>query len=201
VIPVRVPARPAAQPLGSPAMQRVAIIGCGGSGKSRLARHLGARLGVTPVHLDALYYDQNWEPLDQDAFGRLQAELVTAPRWVIDGNYAATLPIRLRAADTVIFLDLPARACLLGIVQRRLRHHGGQHPAAGVFDRITPGFVSYILGYRTHMARRVRALIAAHAAHADVTVLRSRAAVRRYLAGPAIPPASPGQDGGHEQQG
>ena len=182
-------------------MQRVAIIGCGGSGKSRLARDLGARLGVTPVHLDALYYDHNWQPLGQGAFARLQAELVTATRWVIDGNYAATLPIRLQAADTVIFLDLPARACLLGIAQRRLRHHGGQHPAAGVFDRITPGFIRYITGYRTNMAPRVRALIAAHAAHADVTVLRSRRAVRRYLAGPGIPATTLGQDGRHEHQG
>lgn len=43
-------------------MERIAIVGCGGSGKSRLARVLGARLGITPVHLDALYYDKDWKP-------------------------------------------------------------------------------------------------------------------------------------------
>jgi adenylate kinase family enzyme len=166
-------------------VDRIAIIGCGGSGKSHLARTLGTRLGITPVHLDALYYDENWEPLDQETFARLQRELVAAPRWIIDGNYASTLPIRLEAADTVIFLDLPGWTCLRGILQRRLRHGGGQHQAIGVYDRITWNFIHYILGYRRQMAPRVRALIADNAADAQVTVLRSRAAVRRYLAGPA----------------
>ena len=115
----------------------------------------------------------------------MQRDLVAAPRWIIDGNYASTLPIRLEAADAVVFLDLPGWACLWGIFQRRLRHGGGQHQAFGVYDRITWGFIRYILGYRRQMAPRVRALIAEHTGNAQVTVLRSRAAVRRYLAGPA----------------
>jgi adenylate kinase family enzyme len=163
-------------------VDRIAIIGCGGSGKSHLARELGASLGITPVHLDTVYYDKDWNPLPKDQFAALQRDLVSAPRWVIDGNYASSLPIRLAAADTVIFLDLPARTCLWGIAQRRLRHGGGQHQAIGVYDRITWGFVRYILGYRRSMAPRVRALITRHAAEAEVIVLRSR----RYLAGVTV---------------
>jgi adenylate kinase family enzyme len=163
-------------------VDRIAIIGCGGSGKSHLARELGASLGIIPVHLDTVYYDKGWNPLPKDRFADLQHDLVSAPRWVIDGNYASTLPIRLAAADTVIFLDLPARTCLWGIAQRRRRHGGGQHQAIGVYDRITWGFVRYVLGYRRSMAPRVHALIAGHAAEAEVVVLRSRRAARRYLA-------------------
>jgi adenylate kinase family enzyme len=164
-------------------VDRIAIIGCGGSGKSHVARALGAALGITPVHLDTLYYDQDWNPLPKDEFAALQHDMVTQPRWIIDGNYASSLPIRLRAADTVIFLDLSARSCLAGIAQRRLRHGGGQHDAIGVYDRITPSFVRYIIGYRRQMAPRVRHLIADHAGDAGVIVLRSRPATRRYLAG------------------
>ena len=40
-------------------MDRIAIIGCGGSGKSHLSRSLGTLLGIAPVHLDGLYYDQD----------------------------------------------------------------------------------------------------------------------------------------------
>ncbi len=106
-------------------MDQIAIIGCGGSGKSRLARALGTMLGITPVHLDGLYYDRDWKPLDKEQFAALQRDLVAAPRWIIDGNYASSLPIRLEAADTIIFLDFPAWACLWGIIQRRLRHGAG----------------------------------------------------------------------------
>jgi hypothetical protein len=89
-------------------VDRTAIVGCGGSGKSQLARSLGRVLGITPVHLDGLYYDAGWKPLDQEKFADLQRELVTGSRWIIDGNYASSLPIRLQSADTVIFFDLPA---------------------------------------------------------------------------------------------
>jgi len=163
-------------------VDRIAIVGCGGSGKSWLARSLGSRLGVTPVHLDGLYYDQDWKPLDKEQFAALQRDLVAAPRWIIDGNYASSLPIRLQVADTVIFLDLPGWTCLWGIAQRRLHHRGGQHQDIGVYDRITWSFVRYVLGYRRQMAPRVRRLIADHAGNAEVVVLRSRRAIRGYLA-------------------
>lgn len=180
-------------------MDRIAVMGCGGSGKSHLARSLGATLGITPVHLDGLYYDTDWKPLDKDKFADLQRNLVPAPRWIIDGNYASSLPIRLQAADTVIFLDLPGWACLWGILQRRLRHGGGQHQAIGVYDRITWDFARYILGYRRTMAPRVRTLIAEHAGDAQVVILRSRRAARGYLA--TVPaPSAAGAVLGHEER-
>jgi hypothetical protein len=75
----------------------------------------------------------------------------------------------------------------VGIIQRRLRHGGGQHNAVGVYNRITWNFIRYIAGYRKQMAPRVRELIVGHAGDAQVVVLRSRHATRRYLAGVAAP--------------
>src|ERR1035441_4936647 len=156
----RVCARPRLQlAIRSWRVDRIAIIGCGGSGKSHLARVLGGMLGVMPVHLDGVCYDRDWKPLHKEQFAALQRDLVIAPQWIIDGNYASSLPIRLEAADTVIFLDFPAWACLWGIAQRRLRHGGGQHDSIGVYDRITWNFIRYIAGYRRQMAPRVRQLM------------------------------------------
>ncbi|MFF4937282.1 topology modulation protein [Micromonospora sp. NPDC000729] len=155
-------------------MDRIAIIGCGGSGKSTVARQLARILDAPLTHLDATYYDEHWNPLPQDEFAAQQEKLVAGERWIIEGNYAGTLPIRLAAADTVIFLDLPARTCLWGIAQRRWRYRGGQHHQDGVYDRITWHFVRYILGYRRTMRPRVQNLVREHGPHVRLITLTSR---------------------------
>jgi len=81
-----------------------------------------------------------------------------------------------QVTDTVIFLDLPARTCLYGITQRRLRHRGGRHAAIGVYDQINWSFLRYITSFRRSMSPRVLRLCRQHAGHADVVVLRSRRA-------------------------
>jgi adenylate kinase family enzyme len=162
-------------------MERIAILGCGGSGKTHLAHELADRFELPLTHLDAVYYDAEWTPTPPEDFAQAQRELVAEPRWVIEGNYASTLPIRLHAADTVIVLDLPARTCLRGIAQRRLRHRGGQHQDVGVYDRITWNFIRYVIGYRRSMLPRVHQLVGDHAHTAEVVVLRSRGQARRLL--------------------
>lgn len=164
-------------------INRIAIIGCGGSGKSTFARQLAHLLDLPLVHLDALYYDDQWHPLPMDEFAAQQGKVVTGERWITEGNYASTLPIRLAAADTVIFLDLPAATCLWGIVQRRWRYRGGQHQTDGVYDRISWNFIGYILGYRRTMRPRIRMLLKEHGPHARLIILTSRRHANRFLDG------------------
>ncbi len=78
-------------------MNRVAIVGSGGSGKSYVAREFGCLLDAPVTHLDAVYYDDAWNPLPPEKFEAAQRELVALPRWVIDGNYNSSLHIRLQA--------------------------------------------------------------------------------------------------------
>lgn len=176
--------------MAEPPSRRIVVCGCSGAGKTVLARALGWRLDLPVTHLDALYYDERWTPAPPDVFVRRQREVVAGPAWVLDGNYASTLPLRLSVADVVVFLDLPAWACLGGILARRLRTGGGQDPATGVHDRVTPDLIRYVVGYRRHMRPRVRRLVAEHATGAVVT-LTSRRAVHRYLRAMPGRPAGP----------
>jgi hypothetical protein len=112
-------------------MKKIAVLGCGGSGKSHVARILGKALDAPVTHLDAVYYDSDWNELPMPEFEARQRALVAEPTWVIDGNYNSTLPVRLQRCDTVVFLDLPGATCLWGAVWRQLRRGTGQNAATG----------------------------------------------------------------------
>jgi hypothetical protein len=89
--------------------------------------------------------------------------------------------VRLEAADTVIFMDLPTRTCVRGILARQLRHGHGQNHASGVYNRITPGVLRYVLGYRRKMRPRVQAKIDHFASGTEIIVLTSRRQARLFL--------------------
>ncbi|MGW9205688.1 topology modulation protein [Embleya sp. NPDC055664] len=161
-------------------MDKVAVIGCGGSGKSHLARQLGAILHAPVTHLDAAFFDDEWNPLPMEKFAALQHDLVAAPSWVIDGNYNSTLQIRLEACDTVVLMDVSTPAALWGILSRQVRHGAG-HRGNGVHNRITWGVLKYVATYRRRMRPRVLAKIDAFARHADVVLLTNRRHTRRWL--------------------
>jgi adenylate kinase family enzyme len=165
----------------SAAPNRVVVIGNGGSGKTTAARRLAAIIDAPVTHLDAVYYDSNWRTLSSEDFAGAQRAIVATKRWVIDGNFASTLPIRLAAADMVIFLDLHPLACLWGICQRRWKYGGGQHTAVGIYDRVTWQFIVYVVNYRRKMSPRIRRLIADHARQARVHIAKSRRALDRLL--------------------
>jgi adenylate kinase family enzyme len=48
-------------------MKRIAIIGCGGSGKTVLATQLGAKLGLPVPHLDRLFWRAGWQQMPKPA--------------------------------------------------------------------------------------------------------------------------------------
>ena len=160
--------------------QRILIIGCSGSGKTILAHQIAPHVNAPITHLDAIYYDSTWQPIAADEFARRQRDLASGERWIIDGNYASTLAVRLARADTVIFLDLPAWTCLWGIAQRRWRYRGGQHDD-GVYDRLNWSVITYILGYRRRMRPRVLRLVAAYDEQVNVVRLTSRGHIQRFL--------------------
>lgn len=167
-------------------MEKIAIFGCGGAGKSTLARQLGARLGLPVVHLDAEFWRPGWvmTPLDEEI--ARQSQIVAGPRWIVDGNYGATIEIRLAAADTVIYLDFPRWLCLCRIVRRRIQYARQTRPdmGAGCRERLTLDFIQWVWNYRR--ANRPGVMQRLTQAEADgKTIIRlcGPVQVRRFLAG------------------
>lgn len=133
----------------TPTVQRIMIIGCSGSGKSTLARQLAAKTGLPALHLDQYYFGPDWHEPKQEAWADTVRELAARERWVMDGNYSATFPIRLPRADTVIFLDQPTWRCLFRVVKRTLGHWRQVRPgsAPGCRERFDLQFLHYVANY------------------------------------------------------
>ena len=99
-------------------MNRIVIIGCPGAGKSTFARKLAAKTGLPLHYLDMIWHRADRTVIGREEFDRQLVKLVTEDEWIIDGNYARTLPKRLAHCDTVFFFDLPLEICIEGAKSR-----------------------------------------------------------------------------------
>ena len=98
--------------------KRILVLGCPGSGKSTFARLLHERTGLPLTYLDNVWWRADGSHISRDAFDRALGELLQGERWIMDGDYSRTYEVRIRACDTVIFLDYPEEVCMAGVVAR-----------------------------------------------------------------------------------
>jgi adenylate kinase family enzyme len=173
-------------------MRRVAVVGNSGSGKSTLARELAGRLGVPYVELDALFHLPGWTQLPEEEF-RAAVDAVTAGEgWVVDGNYRAVSDGVWARADTVVWLDLPRPLVTWRIVRRsvsravsRQELWNGNRERWGHLLSLDPSrsVIAWSVTKHAEYRRRYGLAPADPAlAHLRFVRLRSRAAVRRFLA-------------------
>ena len=108
-------------------MDKIVIIGSPGAGKSTLARDLGFLLQINVVHLDRIFWKPGWKEKPRDARIEILQELVRERQWIIEGTYLGSSEPRLKAADTIIFLDISTQLCLKRLLKRYMsggrRHH------------------------------------------------------------------------------
>ncbi len=171
-------------------MKRIVIIGSSGSGKSTLARQLGHSLKLPVIHLDKHFWHPGWVGTPHDIWEAKVREMVSGEQWIIDGNYRGTLDIRLRAADTVIFLDLPRWVCAWRATKRRVQYANTPRPdiAEGcrepVLDPTLPRFLHRILDYPDRARPDVLQKIEDWAVDKRFIWLKSTTDVNRFLARP-----------------
>lgn len=100
-------------------MRRIIVVGCQGSGKTRLARALGQKLALPVVHLDVLYWQPGWTPSDTASFRARVAEAIAGDAWVVDGSFSGlAFDLTLARADVLVVIDRPRWVCQWRILWR-----------------------------------------------------------------------------------
>ena len=120
-------------------MRRVVVFGTTGSGKSWLAERLAARHGLRLIELDALFWGTDWQPAPLELFRHRVEREIRDGDWIVVGNYGQVRDLTWRAADTLVWLDLPFPLVMWRLFRRTMRRsldQGGsvghrQHRVAG----------------------------------------------------------------------
>ena len=160
-------------------MKRVIVVGPGAAGKTTLAARLAEITGLPVIELDKLFWQPGLVATPPGEWAAIQRTLTAQETWIMDGDLGPydVICVRLRAADTVVFLDFAPLRCAWRAVRR---------------SRERADFWKWLLTYRRHSRPALRRAVTAHASHLDVYVLPTPRAVRRFVtkiasAGPAQP--------------
>lgn len=129
--------------------KKIIVLGCSGSGKSTLAKKLGEILNIRVIHLDKLYWNENWVPVSLEEFDKRLDFEMSKDSWIIDGNFGRTIPKRLERCDTVIYLDYKRRVCIRGVLKRFISNYGKTRSdmGKGCIEKIDIEFLSWIWNF------------------------------------------------------
>ena len=155
-------------------MHKVVILGCCGSGKSTLARQLGNKLGLPTIHLDAHFWQAGWVESEAKEWWVKQESLLQGERWIIDGNYTATIDLRIAVADMIIYLDFPRYLCLWRILKRYWQYRGQVRPdmAEGCPERLNWDFFLYVWHFNKQRRAKILSKLELQQAETRVIILR-----------------------------
>lgn len=136
--------------------RKILVLGCSGAGKSVFARRLRDKLGLPLIHLDNVWWRPDRTHISREEFDRKLDELLRGDAWILDGNYSRTYEPRIRACDTVIFLDYSEELCMQGITGRL----GEDRPDIPWTEQsLDPELVAMVQNFRTETRPTLLALL------------------------------------------
>ena len=158
-------------------MQKIIVIGCPGSGKSRLSQALHNKTGIPLYHLDMMYWNADKTTVEKRVFLERLSAVLKKDEWIIDGNYGSTMELRMAACDTVIFLDYPPQVCLDGIKERRRKPRSDM---PWIETEEDAEFMDLIRNFRQTQRPKVTELLEKYA-HKQIFVFRTRQEADGFL--------------------
>jgi adenylate kinase family enzyme len=166
-------------------MQKVAVFGNAGGGKSTLSKQLSEITGLPLYVLDKLQYQPGGAEVSHEEYLRSHQLILEQDRWIIDGfGSIDTFWVRLAAADTLVFVDLPLYIHSWWVTKRFLM--SAIHPPEG-YPKSSPILKSALRSYRVlwlchqHLTPKYREFIDQERNTKRVYHLRSPKQIQQFL--------------------
>jgi len=103
-------------------MNKVVVFGKPGGGKSTLSRKLSAETGIKLCALDLIEYKKNGERVSPEEYSTKHANFIDGDNWIIEGlGTLESFWLRIDAADTLIYVDLPYYVSYWWVTKRLLK--------------------------------------------------------------------------------
>jgi adenylate kinase family enzyme len=174
-------------------MNKVAVFGNAGGGKSALSRRLAEITGLPLYVLDIMQFrGGRYRPEEKDGgkipdeqYSTIHHDILRRDQWIVDGygSLSSTWE-RLSAADTLVYIDLPIHAHYWGVTKRFAT---GLFLSPNGWPVNSPLWESTLDGYQVigrchrHLTPRYRQLVADAASSKRVYHLTSRTAMKAFL--------------------
>ena len=138
-------------------LQKILVIGCCGAGKSTFSKKLQLILNLEIIHLDQYYHKPNWEEPQQEEWKKIVNKLVQKSSWIMDGNYSETMDVRIKSADTIIYLDYPILKCFWRVMIRIFKYHGlvRSDMANGCKEQFDLEFLHFVLTFNSKNRKEI----------------------------------------------
>jgi adenylate kinase family enzyme len=158
-------------------MKKILVIGCPGSGKSTFSKKLHEKTNIPLFHLDLFFWNADKTTVDRTIFNQRLFEILELNDWIIDGNFTATMELRIQKCDTIIFLDYPLEVCLNGVKERKGKPRS-DIPWIETEEDLE--FIEYIKNFNTNRKPQILELLNKYS-HKNIYIFKNRIEADLYL--------------------
>lgn len=103
-------------------LNRIILIGSGGSGKTTAAKKLNREIGIPLTHMDQIYWNSDWKPINHDEYIDKIKSLAKEKKWIVDNAIDEAFDILAEKADVIIYLDSKRAICFFNVFKRHIIH-------------------------------------------------------------------------------
>lgn len=109
---------------------RIYIIGCPGTGKTTIAKHLNKKLRIKHYELDCIVYDDedNHRKRSDEEINKLFKEIIKKPNWIIEDVGRNKFKEGRELADKIYYIKLPKSEVNRRVIIRWIKQKLGKAP-------------------------------------------------------------------------